>query len=194
MNETRKIARQADKITYKFASGHDAWVFVRACDDAGHVAGFPGLREPTVRVLVRTWMEREALDALAGPGVEVAGYEFADSASEHDIRRIRAVCRCGDGPPGDWEGPLRDCPDHGEKCAVTEHDTIPCPPPTGALAGNCDACGCDHTHAPTGWHRLDIDNAFSSPFDSSDSFYLLCDACLNECIQMIKDIRRLVKQ
>jgi len=34
---------------------------------------------------------------------------------EHDIRRIRATCRCGGGPPGDWEGPLRDCPDHGEK-------------------------------------------------------------------------------
>jgi hypothetical protein len=77
MTKSKKSESTADEITYRFASGNEAWKFARACEEGGHVAGFPGLREPTVRVLVRTWMEREALDALA-IGAEVVGYQFAN--------------------------------------------------------------------------------------------------------------------
>jgi len=40
----------------------------------------------------------------------------------------------------------------------------------GAIAGNCECCGNDHTHAPTGWNRFEI--------SAGEEFsWLLCNEC-----------------
>ena len=39
-------------VTFTFKTSKDAWSFMRACDDAGLMAGFPSLTgEPTVLVV-----------------------------------------------------------------------------------------------------------------------------------------------
>jgi hypothetical protein len=52
-------------------------------------------------------------------------------------------CRCSGGPPGEWEGPLRDCPVHGEqpKCACPKGRDDPlldCPVHGGPEWGSVD--------------------------------------------------------
>lgn len=56
-----------DTATYSFKTSPAAWAFMRVCDSAGVSAGFPSLDgRNTVKVSIRTWQEREQVDALAG--------------------------------------------------------------------------------------------------------------------------------
>jgi hypothetical protein len=74
-----KTTTTTDTATYKFTTSDAAWAFMRVLDDAGVSAGFPGLRDFTVQVLVRTWIDREAADVFARviePGASVIDYQF----------------------------------------------------------------------------------------------------------------------
>jgi hypothetical protein len=69
--------KRADVITYLFPSSSDAWDFMRACDAAGLAPGFPELKEPTVKVALCTYLDRECADGLAGArSGECVAYEF----------------------------------------------------------------------------------------------------------------------
>ena len=69
-------ATKLDVATYAFATSAAAWTFMRACDAAGTMAGYPSVDgRNTVDVSIGTWMERNAVDAFAG-AMPVA-YAFA---------------------------------------------------------------------------------------------------------------------
>lgn len=72
--KTTGTADTADTAVYQFSTSAGAWAFMRECDANGLAAGFPGLRDHTVAVLVPTWMARETADALAGR--EPVSYAF----------------------------------------------------------------------------------------------------------------------
>lgn len=70
-----------DTATYAIGAHDTAWAFMRACDAAGLMAGFPSLDgRYTVKVSIRSWMDREAADKLAG-GNKVVAYAFAGSVA-----------------------------------------------------------------------------------------------------------------
>lgn len=72
-----------DVVTYLLPDNESAWSFMRACDAAGLSAGYPSLTSPpsrcgaerSVRVAVKTWMDREVADKLS-EGARVIDYEF----------------------------------------------------------------------------------------------------------------------
>lgn len=72
-----------DTAIYLLPSRSAAWAFMRACDAAGIMAGFPSLSGPgearTVEIGIKTWQQREAADALAC-GAPAVGYEFGGVA------------------------------------------------------------------------------------------------------------------
>lgn len=76
MNAT-ETSPAADTATFRFPTSRAAWNFMRACDARGFSAGFPSLDGMhAVQVAIRTWTDREAVDALAS-GAECVGYRFA---------------------------------------------------------------------------------------------------------------------
>jgi len=79
--KTTTKTQQADRATYRFADSKIAWKFYRYCEGTPVTAGFPELREPTVQVLIRTWMDREFCDSFTRVhGGEVVDYAFAGKA------------------------------------------------------------------------------------------------------------------
>lgn len=70
------VAPKYDTATYAFATHTAAWAFMRDCDAANVMAGFPSLDGMnTVAVAIDTWMTRDRVDAMAG-SLPVA-YAFA---------------------------------------------------------------------------------------------------------------------
>lgn len=63
-----------DTATYRFPTSNAAWNFARACDAAKLQAGYPGLKEPTVKVQIPSCTAREEADRLAGSNP--VDYEF----------------------------------------------------------------------------------------------------------------------
>lgn len=66
--------REHDVATYHFTGHSDAWTFMRRCDESKLSAGYP--QDMTVKVAIKTWMDREVADKLAN-GAPCKGYEFA---------------------------------------------------------------------------------------------------------------------
>jgi hypothetical protein len=73
---------ETDVATYYLGTREKAWAFMRACDEKGLGAGFPSLRAPTVKVSIRTWMDREEADKLAGESPIL--YAFAGQQIPHE--------------------------------------------------------------------------------------------------------------
>ncbi len=66
-----------DTAIYGIGSHDAAWAFMRACEAAGLMAGYPSLDGfYTVKVAIRTWQERRDADALAN-GKPVVAYALA---------------------------------------------------------------------------------------------------------------------
>ena len=68
--------RKTDQAMYKFSGRDAAWAFMRACDAAGLMAGFP--EGTCVVVNIHTAAEREMVDGFAA-GAPVVRYDFAGS-------------------------------------------------------------------------------------------------------------------
>jgi pterin-4a-carbinolamine dehydratase len=72
---SKPAAIKHDVATYQFTSYHAAWDFVHECTAAELMTGWPEYLVHTVKVSIRTSLDREAADKLAN-GAPVVAYNF----------------------------------------------------------------------------------------------------------------------
>jgi len=92
--EVREMGTRVDRATYRFGSRDAAWAFMFSCDDAGLLAGYPGLVEYTVKVAIETNADRTRADGLAEKeSGTVVAYEFEVVEMPNPLERGERVNR-----------------------------------------------------------------------------------------------------